>query len=86
MSVDEICKVIGAGRGRDGEEEVDGKPISKSTLFKHFRTELANGRAMLKSKIMGKYYAALDDNAPWAVQMGMRTVFRWDINSAPLPA
>jgi hypothetical protein len=30
--------VIGGGHG---SEAGDGKPISKSTLFKHFRTELA---------------------------------------------
>jgi hypothetical protein len=34
MSVDEICKVIGGGHG---SEAGDGKPISKSTLFKTFQ-------------------------------------------------
>jgi hypothetical protein len=32
MSADEICKVIGSGRG-------EGKPIAKTTLFRHFRKE-----------------------------------------------
>jgi hypothetical protein len=53
MSADEICKVIGAGR---------------STLFRHFKNELANGRAMLKARVAGKFYAALDDGEPWAFQ------------------
>jgi hypothetical protein len=74
MSADEICAVIGSGR--NGEDT--GKPISKATLYRHFRNELANGRAMLKGRVAGKFYAALDDDAPWAIQMAMRNQFGWD--------
>jgi hypothetical protein len=74
MSADEICAVIGSGR--NGEDT--GKPISKATLYRHFRNELANGRAMLKARVAGKFYAVLDDDAPWAIQFGMRNLFGWD--------
>jgi hypothetical protein len=53
MSADEICKVVGGGRARDTDS---GKPISKTTLFRHFKTELASGRAMLKARVAGKFY------------------------------
>jgi hypothetical protein len=77
MTADEICKVIGSGRyGVDGGPS--GKPISKSTLFKHFRTELAGGRSMLKAKVAGRFYAALDNNEAGAIQMAMRNQFNWD--------
>jgi hypothetical protein len=69
--------VIGSGRDK-------GKPISKSTLYRHFRNEMKNGSAMLKALVMGRYRAALANDMPWAIQMGMRTLFRWDINNAPL--
>lgn len=74
MSADEICAVIGSGR--NGEDT--GKPISKATLYRHFRNDLSNGRAMLKARVAGKFYAALDDDAPWAIQMAMRNQFGWD--------
>ena len=77
MSADEICKVIGSARnGVDGGS--DCKPISKSTLFKHFRKELASGRSMLKAKVAGRFYTALDNNEAWAISMGMRSQFNWD--------
>jgi hypothetical protein len=77
MSADEICKAIGAARnGVDGGPS--GKPISKSTLFKHFKNELASGRSMLKARVAGKFYDALDNNEPWAIQMAMRNQFGWD--------
>jgi hypothetical protein len=72
MSYDEICKVIGAGRNEDG------KPIAKTTLMRNFKNELANGRAMSRSRVIGKFYQALDNNEPWAIQMGMRNQFGWD--------
>jgi hypothetical protein len=78
MSADEICKVMGSARG-------DGRPIAKTTLYRRFGNEMKNGQAMLKALIMGRYRAALDEGAAWATQMGMRTLFRWDINSALLP-
>lgn len=75
MSADEICKVVGGGRARDTDS---GKPISKTTLFRHFKTELASGRAMLKARVAGKFYNALDEDQPWAIQMAMRNQFGWD--------
>jgi hypothetical protein len=61
------------------DEEDDGRrTIGKATLFKHFKPELANGRAMLKARVAGKFYHALDCNEPWAVQMAMRNQFGWD--------
>ena len=71
MTAEEICKVIGSGRNSASGAE-NGKPISKSTLFKHFRNELANGRSMLKARVAGKFYNALDNDEPWAIQMAMR--------------
>jgi hypothetical protein len=47
-------------------------------LFKHFRNELANGRSMLKARVAGKFYAALDNNEAWAIQMALRNQFNWD--------
>jgi hypothetical protein len=60
MSADQICQVIGSARNGTGDA-VSGKPISKSTLFKHFRNELRNGRSLLKAKVAGKFYTALDE-------------------------
>jgi hypothetical protein len=57
----EICKVIGSGRNSAPGSE-NGKPIAKSTLFRHFKNELANGRSMLKARVAGKFYNALDNN------------------------
>jgi hypothetical protein len=34
--------------------------------------------AMLKARVAGKFYHALDCNEPWAVQMAMRNQFGWD--------
>jgi hypothetical protein len=75
MSAEEICKVVGGSRARDTDS---GKPISKTTLFRHFKTELASGRAMLKARVAGKFYNALDEDQPWAIQMAMRNQFGWD--------
>jgi hypothetical protein len=54
----------------------NGRPIAKSTLFRHFKNELASGRSMLKDRVAGKFYAALDNNEPWAIQMANQ--FGWD--------
>ena len=78
MSADQICAVIGAARNGVGDD-LSGKPISKSTLFKHFRNEMRHGRSLLKAKIMGKYYAALDEGREWAIAMGMRNLHAFDI-------
>jgi hypothetical protein len=44
MSADEICKVIGSARG-------NGRPIAKTTLYRHFGNEMKKGQAMLKAVI-----------------------------------
>jgi hypothetical protein len=75
MSADEICKVVGGGRAWDTDS---GKPISKTTLFRHFKRELASGRALLKARVAGKFYNALDEDRPSAIQMAMRNQFGWD--------
>lgn len=33
---------------------------------------------MLKARVAGKFYDALDNNEPWAIQMAMRNQFGWD--------
>jgi hypothetical protein len=33
---------------------------------------------MLKARVAGKFYNALDNNEPWAIQMAMRNQFNWD--------
>lgn len=77
MTHDEICKVIGNGRN-GGVAGRSGRPIAKTTLHKYFKNELANGSALLKAKVAGRFYAALDADAPWAMQMAMRNRFNWD--------
>jgi hypothetical protein len=77
MSADAICQVIGSARNSDGDA-TSGKPISKSTLFKHFRNELKNGRSLLKAKVAGKFYAALDEGREWAIGMAMRNLHGFD--------
>jgi hypothetical protein len=32
----------------------------------------------LKARVAGKFYNALDNNEPWAIQMAMRNQFGWD--------
>ena len=63
MSTDEICKVIGSGRNCSPGSE-NGRPIAKTTLYRHFKNELASGRAMLKARVAGKFYNALDNDEP----------------------
>jgi hypothetical protein len=33
---------------------------------------------MLKARVAGKFYNALDNDEPWAIQMAMRNQFGWD--------
>jgi hypothetical protein len=33
---------------------------------------------MLKARVAGKFYHALDCDEPWAIQMAMRNQFGWD--------
>jgi hypothetical protein len=77
MSAEEICKVIGSGR-KSAPGAENGRPIAKTTLFRHFKDELANGRSMLKAGVAGRFYNALDNNEPSAIQMAMRNQFGWD--------
>jgi hypothetical protein len=77
MNSDAICQVIGSARNGNGDA-TSGKPISKSTLFKHFRNELRNGRSLLKAKVAGKFYAALDEGREWAISMAMRNLHGFD--------
>ena len=73
MSAEEICKVIGASRGAE-EGATDGKPIAKTTLYRHFKHEMASGRAMLKTKIVAGWHRAIDEGQSWAIGFGLRTV------------
>jgi hypothetical protein len=50
------------------------KPISKSTLGKAFRSELAAGKAGLKAKIVSGFHAALDERQAWVVGFGLRAI------------
>jgi hypothetical protein len=60
MSADEICKVIGASRAAE-DGAVNGKPIAKTTLYRHFAHEMASGRAMLKTKLAAGWHRAIDE-------------------------
>lgn len=75
MTHQEIAAVIGAGRGADG---MTGKPISPNTLAKHFKRELEAGPSLLRAKVTGNYYRALEQGEAWATQAGLRNRFNWD--------
>ena len=76
MTTAEICKVIGGGRGANGDGEV-GKPLSPKTLYRYFKKELEAGPSLLRAKITGNFYRALEEGAPWATQFGLRNRFGW---------
>ena len=64
----------------------DGPPISRDTLYKYFKVEMANGRAMLKTKLVSGWHEAIDNGQAWAIQFGLRTVLgMWDYASVTLP-
>ena len=48
--------------------------ISKETLGKHFREELAAGKARLKTVINRKWLEKLNTGEQWAIMFGMRTI------------
>jgi hypothetical protein len=48
------------------------KPISLETLAKAFKDELATAKTRLQSTVMSKYYEALTNGEPWAIQFGLR--------------
>ena len=54
-----------------------GEPITKTTLARAFKRELADGKAKLKSIIATRFYEALERGDSWAVQMGLKTQFGW---------
>jgi hypothetical protein len=54
------------------------RPRSLAQLIRNFKNELASEHAMLKARVAGKFYAALDNNQPWAIQMGLRNQCGWD--------
>jgi hypothetical protein len=66
LSWDEIVQLI--------HNPTTGRPISKSTLSKAFKAELASGTAALKAKIMEGFHAALDERQAWAVAFGLRAI------------
>ena len=59
-----------------------GEPITKTTLSRAFRRELADGKAKLKSIVAKRFYEALHRGDPWAVQMGLKTQFGWKPDGA----
>jgi hypothetical protein len=73
MSAEDICKVIGASRAAE-DETANGKPIARTTLYKHLKHEMSSGRAMLKTKIAAKWHRAIDEGQAWAISFGLRTV------------
>jgi hypothetical protein len=70
MSAEDICKVITTSRAAEG---IEGK-ISKTTLYRHFKHEMAGGRAMLKTKLVAGWHRAIDEGQSWAIGFGLRTV------------
>ena len=52
--------------------------ISKTTLRLRFKRELADGAAKLKAMAVSRFYDALAESAPWAIQMAMRNWLSWD--------
>jgi hypothetical protein len=53
------------------------EPITKTTLARAFKRELADGKAKLKSIIATRFYEALERGDSWATQMGLKTQFGW---------
>jgi hypothetical protein len=54
-----------------------GLPITKGTLHKHFKHELANGGARVKALIGQKFVEAVQRGEPWALRLGMRNRYGW---------
>jgi hypothetical protein len=73
----EIAAVLGSGRG--------GGPLSKATLYRHFGREMKNGGALLRAKISGNYYRALEREEAWATQLGLRNRFAWSTGTGVAP-
>ena len=77
MTSQEICRVLGVGRG-DPTNNKTGKPIAKTTLWRHFRNELVSGHSLLRAEIAGRWRAALNNGERWAIEAGLRNKFGWD--------
>jgi hypothetical protein len=54
-----------------------GEPITKVTLNKFFKRQLAAGAVMLKELAASKYFEALKSGEPWAIKLAMRNRFNW---------
>ena len=79
MTTQEICRVIGFGRGEQtNNKSRGGKPIARSTLWRYFRNELDSGHSLLRAEIAGRWRAALANGERWAVEAGLRNKFGWD--------
>jgi hypothetical protein len=55
------------------------EPITKATLGKYFKRELAAGSAMLKELVTAKYYEALERGESWAIRTGLKNRLGWHI-------
>jgi hypothetical protein len=51
-----------------------GEPITKTTLARHFKRELAVGGAALKELVVNKYFEALRAGESWAIRLGIRHI------------
>jgi hypothetical protein len=61
-----------------------GLPITKTTLARNFKRELAEGGIQLKHLVASKYFEALEEGRDWAIRLGMRNRFGW-INEGAVP-
>jgi hypothetical protein len=64
-----------------------GLPITKTTLARHFKRELADGSAKVKALIGQKYVEAVQRGEQWAIRLGMRNRYGWvgAEGSQPMP-
>jgi hypothetical protein len=58
-----------------------GERITKTTLARAFRRELAEGKAKLKSMVATRYYEALGRGDAWATRLGLASQFGWTPDS-----
>lgn len=54
-----------------------GLPVTKNTLHKHFKRELAEGSARVKALIGQKYVEAVQRGESWAIRLGLRNRYNW---------
>jgi hypothetical protein len=50
--------------------------VARASMFvgRHFKNEMTNGRALLKTNIVAGWHRAIDEGQAWAVGFGLRTV------------